>query len=50
MAWQYAQLVITRDGNGTEDTQAILWHGPDQGTEQNLSSNGQTVLTANCSM
>ena len=43
-AWQYAQLVITNDSRGTEDTQTILWHGPGQGIGENLSGRGQTVL------
>ncbi len=43
-AWQYAQLVITRDGRGSEDTRTILWRGPGQGIGENLSGSGQTVL------
>jgi hypothetical protein len=43
-AWQYAQLVITRDGRGSEDTQTILWHGARPGHRENLSEGGQTVL------
>jgi hypothetical protein len=43
-AWQYAQLVITRDGRGSEDNQTILWHGPGQGIGENLSGSGQTLL------
>ena len=43
-AWQYAQLVITRDSRGTVHTETILWHGPGQGIGENLSGSGQTVL------
>jgi hypothetical protein len=43
-AWQYAQLLITHDSRGTEDTQTILWHGPGQGIGENLSGRDQTVL------
>jgi len=43
-AWQYAQLVVTHDSSGTEDTRTILWHGPGQGIGENFSGSGQTVL------
>ena len=43
-AWQYAQLVVTHDSRGTEDTRTILWHGPGQGIGENFSGSGQTVL------
>lgn len=32
-AWQYAQLAITRDDRGSEDTRTILWHGPGRGID-----------------
>jgi hypothetical protein len=42
--WQYAQLMITLDALGPEDTLTILWHEPGQSTDENFSDSNQTVL------
>jgi len=42
-AWQYAQLPITRDIRAGE-IQTILWRGPGQGSGENCTDSGQSVL------
>ena len=42
-AWQYAQLTIARDIRSGE-TQTILWRGPEQGSGENFTDSGQTLL------
>jgi hypothetical protein len=42
-AWQYAQLTVTRDIRAG-DLQAILWRGPGQGSGENFTDSGQSVL------
>jgi len=42
-AWQYAQLPITRDIRAGE-IQTILWRGPGQGSGENFTDSGQSVL------
>ena len=42
-AWQYAQLPITRDIRAGE-IQTILWRGPGQGSGENFTDSGQSML------
>jgi hypothetical protein len=42
-AWQYAPLTITRDIRSGE-IHTILWHGPGQRIEENLTDSGQSPL------
>jgi hypothetical protein len=42
--WQYAQLTISLDAQDQEQTQTILWHGPDGEVEENLTGSGHTIL------
>ena len=40
MAWQYAQLTITRDIRAC-DIQTILWHGPGQGVGEDFTQRAE---------
>jgi hypothetical protein len=42
-AWQYAQLTITRNIRAGE-IQTILWRGTGQGSGENFTDSGQSVL------
>ncbi len=45
-AWQYAQLVITRDSRGSEDTRTSLWHGPGQDRAEFLRQRADRAVAA----
>jgi hypothetical protein len=42
--WQYAQLMITMDGQAPEGVRTVVWHGPGQALGENYSDGPETVV------
>jgi hypothetical protein len=42
--WEYGQLTITSDVRAETQTRTILWHGPGERADGDLSGTNQTVL------